>query len=351
MRTKLAVLAISSLITLAVAYVVYRRVSAPVETAYVDPTDSYQIEFYNREGERLTARNGDLAVVFDPFTCYANYPRQQTAHFKIDEHGLRGGIADDSKPKLFVLGGSLAFGFGLESDDQSLTACLARAVSDWTFVNAAVIGYLSGQELVEMITRLDRLHPGAYVVLDGWNDFSDALLKPPHLGANGEFVGLGRSLARYNRMTDDSGLARKPFAGGKADVEPDDSLTRVREIYLENLERMATWARARKVWLLVMLQPVVDDREHPTAVEAKIALGPDLSAKYRAFVERALEFCGEHEIQCCDVARRAEFQASSDTLFIDGVHMTAAGHATLAAIIEHELAGVKPPAPNPPKGR
>ena len=350
-RTKLTVLAISTLVTAAAVYLAVRHRSAPVETAYSDPTDSYGIELYNREGGRLSARNGEVAIVLDPFTCYANYPGQATAHFKIDEHGLRGGIAEDSKPKLFVLGGSLAFGFGLDSDDQSLTACLGRDVPSWTFVNAAVIGYLSGQELVQMITRLDRLHASAYVVLDGWNDFSDALLRTPHLGVNGEFVGLGRSLARYNQLTDDSGLARKPFAGGKADAEPADSLTRVREVYLDNIERMATWARARNVWLMVMLQPLADDREHPTAAETQAAVGPDLAAKYRAFVERAVEFCGAHDIACCAVARRPEFQQSSDTLFLDGVHMTAAGHAVLAAILERELAAANLSEPKPVKPR
>ena len=345
LRTKLAILAVSTLICAVLGYLAYRHFSKPklVESVYVDPTNTYQIVFYNREGNRLSTQKGGLAAVLDPFTFYANYPRQNTPHFKIDENGLRGGIADDSKPKVFLVGGSAAFGYGLESDDQTITAWLNREVPTHTFVNAAVVGYVSGQECVQMITRLDRFEPVGYLLLDGWNDMNDSIVKRPHLGVNNEFEAFGRRLAEYNIVSDKVGNARESFAGGRAEAVEDNDVAGVLAVYLANLERMSAWAGMRGASFCVMFQPLVADRERPTDVEQKIAYNRQLHSKYRGFIADAIEFCAEHGIRCCDVARRTEFQSSTETLFMDAVHPTAAGQAVLAAIAKTEFLGAKPP--------
>jgi hypothetical protein len=293
----------------------------------------------------LSTQKGGLAAVLDPFTFYANYPRQITPHFKIDEHGLRGGIADDSKPKVFLVGGSAAFGYGLESDDQTITGCLNREVPSYTFVNAGVVGYVSGQECVLMITRLDRFKPVAYLLLDGWNDINDSLGKRPHLGVNNEFEAFGRRLAEYNIVSDKVGNAREVFAGGRADEVTDDDIAGVLAVYLANLEKMNAWAGLRGASFCVMFQPLVADREHPTDVEKSLGRNVQLHAKYRGFIADAIEFCTGHGIRYCDVARRAEFQDSTETLFIDAVHPSAAGQAVLAAIAKTEIVGAKAQVP------
>lgn len=340
-------LAVSSVLATAITYLLYQRLSRPVETAYVDAANGYGLEFFARNGQRITARRGEVALVLDPFTFFANYPRQHTRHFTIDEQGLRGGIRDLDKPRVFVLGGSAAFGYGLDNDDETMTARLNGDVPSRTFVDAAVIGYLSGQEAVQMIMRVDRLRPAAYVVLDGWNDFADSLQKPPFLGVNAEFEWLADALVEHNVTTDDTGTARRRFKGGAADDEPENARARVREVYLENLERMSTWARARNAWFEVLLQPLVNDREHATPDEAKWRVQAELSAGYRAFVESAVQFCELHDIRCCDVARQPEFQSDGRPLFFDAIHPNAAGHEVLARIVEREMQGVvlAPPPP------
>jgi hypothetical protein len=345
MRTKLATLAVSSLVCAVLGYLAFRHFSTPklVESVYVDPTNTYQIVFYNREGSRLSTQKGGLAAVLDPFTFYANYPRQNTPHFKIDENGLRGGIADDSKPKVFLVGGSAAFGYGLDSDEQTMTGCLNREVPSHTFVNAGVVGYVSGQECVQMITRLDRFEPSGYLLLDGWNDIADSIIKRPHLGVNGEFESVGRRLAEYTIISDKVGNARESFAGGRAEPVKDDDVEGVLAVYLANLEKMNAWAGLRGAAFFVMFQPLVTDREHPTDVEAKLGRNVTLCARYRGFIADAIEFCKQNDIRYCDVGRRPEFQESTQTLFLDAVHPSAAGQAVLASIVKNEFVGDKPP--------
>ena len=137
----------------------------------------YSLVFVDHLGRRLSEKDGSLDFALDPYSLYRNAPFQETKLFRIDGHGFRGGFDEaDPRPRVLCVGGSAAFGFGLASDVDVFTARLAALEPRWQVVNAAVVGYLSGQELAEVVHRGDVVAPAAVVALDGWNDLYVPLL-------------------------------------------------------------------------------------------------------------------------------------------------------------------------------
>lgn len=332
---ELSLALVSLLISGGLVYLFYLHVLKEEEAKYAED-EAYTMCLVNRNAKRISSHDGGLAIVLDPFTIFANYPGQQTDHFTIDEHGFRGGIADRDKPKVAILGGSAAFGYGLDGDHEVMTSVLNRKMPSYTFLNAAVIGFVSGQESAQMIHHLDRLRPEVYVLVDGWNEVAEQFEQRNDLGVNRNFLFLGYQLHHYNVLTDESGLAEERYPVESL-LPQSTTLEQISATYLGNLEKMNTWAKARGARLLVLLQPELSRREHPTEEEQEIGGHPVFSPTYRTFVDRALRDCREHGIECFDASAQPEFQESPETLFLDVVHPSPAGHEVLAEIISRLL--------------
>ena len=336
----LGLLIASVLIFGGAGYVFYTKVLRP-ETPQYFQSDAYMISFLTRDAKRLSSREGKLALVLDPFTFYANYPQQRTNSFYIDVNGFRGGIGDAGKPTVMVFGGSATFGYGLERDEHLLTAFLNKEMQSHTFINAAVVGFVSGQESAQMIHHLDRFRPSAYVLIDGWNEVAEQFDRANYLGVNHQFLAFADRLHQYALLMDKTGIAETSYPVEPLDSGEKNDLDRIVATYLENLERMNTWARARGARFLVLLQPEVTRRGNPSDEEQAIVghkrYSARHSAEYRKFTERALELCRDREIECYDLNLEPEFQESSETLFLDVVHLSAAGHEVVGKITHRIL--------------
>ena len=171
-----------------------------------------EFSFSDQEGRPISGRSGQLKLVLDPATIYANWPSQRTAHFTIDERGFRATPRRERHPQVFVLGGPAAFGWKLPSDQATLAWLLGERMADYQVVNAAVCRFLSGQELALMTQRLDSPRAKAYVAFTGWNDQSDPFTRTSRrsvhlLGFNNTF------LLVQDRLYE---LYRRDHAGGRA---------------------------------------------------------------------------------------------------------------------------------------
>jgi len=155
---------------------------------YIGQGSGYSLSFLDDRGKRISTETGPLGLMFDPLTFYRTYPNHYSDKFTIDENGFRGGILDVYKPKVIILGGSAAFGYGLPSDDMTFSARLNHLVDKYTFVNAATVGYASGQELSLMIHYLDRFRPDIYIVFNGWNDLIPMETDRICVGVNGQHL-------------------------------------------------------------------------------------------------------------------------------------------------------------------
>jgi len=336
--SKVALAAGSFLVFAAVAYALVQMFFSGETDYYRDPTGAYELSFLDHRGRRLSETEGALGLMMDPFTFYRNYPGQRTDFFTIDENGFRGGIRDAQKPKVVILGGSAAFGRGLRSDDETFAARLNRRVPAYSFINAGVAGFASGQELAYMIHYLDRLRPAVYIAFDGWNDLVDFGRPRKHFGANGDiYFAFAERLHQHHLMMRDPGSKPWPLPAAEVEKDAAEHLNDVVRIYESNLEKMHAWARSRGARFVVVFQPQVRSRKTPTEAEEKIPLPAATADAYRDFVERAEAYCRSHGIPCCDVNEEPAYQQSRKTLFLDAVHMSADGHEVVAGILQRVL--------------
>jgi lysophospholipase L1-like esterase len=291
------------------------------------PGGPYSANLVDRLGAPLSARQGQLKLAFDPWTTYRILPRQTLPYLTIDADGFR--VADPQpagdRQTIVVLGGSAAFGQGLASDAETFAARLAQMRSTLHFVNAATVGFASGQELAQMVHYADRLRPSLYVVFDGWND-----LRAQSDGAAA--YGLGYNWEMAQQIEEQLRKAVHAAAAGHEAFRP--SPDQVAAAYIENLDRMQAFARARGTEILFVFQPHLSaalDTQGRFADWRKkwYATAPRFDLEYDAVVAQAVRACTEHGWTHLDMSRALP----SADFFIDPVHPNAAGHARIAEIL------------------
>ncbi len=328
-----------------------REASVP----YRDESGDYDLSFLDHGGRRISETYGPLGVAFDPLTVYRNLPGQRTDVFTIGPNGLRGepmvgrGFFDVPGPRALVRGGSAAVADGLRSDAEAFPALLGERGLGHAFGNAGVVGYVSGQELALWVHYLDALNPRLVILFDGWNDLLE--VQDPLLGVNSAYFTLSRRLANYHRSivgedppfrpVRDSGATGSdpPRSDGgdlvQASLPP--SAGSPVDLYVANVNKMHTWARARGARFVAVLQPSIFSKDRRIGEEPSIAMPEEVGKQYLEFcrdARLALEVAG---VECHDANEQPEFRDSSEELFLDPVHLTPAGHRAAASMIERFL--------------
>lgn len=93
----------------------------------------------------------------------------------INEQGFRHPVLvtrEKSKPRVFVLGGSFAFGAGGSRESDYYLAHIRRAFPDVEFVNAAGSSFVARQQLVHLALDVMPLQPDGLLIIDGFNDLA-----------------------------------------------------------------------------------------------------------------------------------------------------------------------------------
>ena len=290
-----------------------------------------------RDGIPLGTRFGPLKLVLHPFLSYANLPNQKTSHFSINNLGFRGrDIRKDAKTKkrIIVVGGSTAFGTGLQSDDETFAQRLEYLL-DAEVINAAVVGHASGQELVSLVMELVDLQPDLVIALNGWNDYERPLTSK-FRGSNG-FADIEEQLKTLQSVTDDSLLTRLSnlhwvlfpnitkqlnslglrFFGAEQTSETDLGLASA--VYAANVIKMHRISEAFHSTFLCVLQPDRDNQQ-----------------RYRTFRETAKMHLQQAGIVALDLSELDE-PAIQPGWYMDEMHLDAAGNQAIAQIIANEI--------------
>jgi hypothetical protein len=307
-----------------------------------------EFSFYDEKGRPISGRRGALGLVLDPATIYANWPSQRNEHFTIDERGFRA-TPRRELPQVFILGGSAAFGAGLPSDQVTFAWLLGESMTKYDVVNAAVIGFLPGQELALMTQRLDNPRAKAYVVFNGWNDLMDPFTQAPAdrrpvplLGFNNTFLLVQERLHELYRCDHAAPAKEDRLALQTASAMPDEQfVAAITRTCLRNLDRMHAFARARDAVFLAVFQPEIG---HPRSEQEGRILSQapwyselHLTTRCAAMRTAAMKFCRARDIPCLDVQASPDFLAEPGTLFLDVVHLNARGHNLVAKLIEGRL--------------
>jgi len=343
--------ALSFLLCLFVAEGVLTWVEGGPATPESDAAPVYSWGLYTSRGERI-GRQGLQKLALHPFALYFNLPGQETRWFTTDARGFRRGGGGEGDARIALVGGSTAFGTGLESDGDTFAAHLARRLGA-EVVNAAVIGHLSGQELAYLVHELVDLEPRLVVALDGWNDLWDQTQGPRrtvHTAAvNQTFFDIEDRLRRLHRLETGSlpqrtfgalalvlpNLARLVAGVGAAEAapgtddpgDPDGSIDPTPEvlgrIYAENARKMHRVAAAFGASYLCVLQP---DRRELTA--GRNAFEP---TSYRRFRATARDLLERAEVPHLDLNERSGLLRPR--MFLDRIHLDASGNDAMARAV------------------
>jgi hypothetical protein len=299
----------------------------------------YWSSFHTHDGIALGSRSGPLKLALHPFVSYSNLPNQKTPHFSINNLGFRGGdIRKDEKTtkRIMVVGGSTAFGTGLQHDDETFAHHLEHLLNA-EVINAAVVGHASGQELVYLLMELVDLQPDLVITLDGWNDYDLHPLTSKFLGSNG-FGQIEEQLKTLQSVTDGSFLTRvsnlywilfpnltkqleslggRFFRREAQQSEPDLGVASA--VYATNMTKMQRLSEAFHYKFLCVLQP---DR--------------DREQQYRDFREMAKMHLQQAGIVALDLNELDE-QGIKAEWYMDPVHLDGAGNQAIAQIIAHKI--------------
>ncbi len=313
----------------------------------------YWWHFVTHDGRDLGYEHkGPLKLALHPFAIYSNLPNQHSDHFSTDDHGFRGSGRDrplDTHARVVLVGGSTAFGTGLESDRETVASQLAQSLNA-EVINAAVIGHGSGQELTYLLTELVDLHPDVVIALDGWNDYYKRLevSDPRLLGMNG-FDQIEDQLVASAQLSDSSLLTRLYslprtlfprltsrvrysriglWAGWvtREELQP-QSLDLAATRYADNLIKMHKLGRAFDFQFLAVMQPDVNR-------------GTD----YQRFRARTESLLVREGVRVLNLGNCTEFLPS---MFLDTMHLDGTGHGLMADLIaqtiqsEHLLASAR----------
>jgi hypothetical protein len=176
--------------------------------------DAYRLAFTSNDNGLIgSANSGSLRVMHDPLRGYVLEPDQQNQFWQVNSQGFRAAETipvekDANEVRVFVLGGSAAFGYlsgsnqavfsnrletllnervaaQKENPDQfqpeqlpfffeQVQAALALAPrlrpANYRVVNAAVPGHVSGNTLTLLLTQLAEFDPDVIILLNGYAD-------------------------------------------------------------------------------------------------------------------------------------------------------------------------------------
>jgi hypothetical protein len=304
-------------------------------------------------------------------SLYRNLPSQQTEWFRINSNGFRGPelkAASSSRRRVILLGGSTAFGTGLDDDAQTIAAHLESLLDNAEVVNAGVIGFQSGQELAYYVKDLIDLRPDTVIALNGWNDFSQILhtsgkggqVLPPRLMGFNWFTNMERALVDYSTIRYGSllrrlalsvpllfprlwgtasqltsAVARRTFrpedqslegfqrwiAGFEHDGPQADYFNAVVDSYANHTTALRDIAASRSTRFLCVMQS-------PRTTDPAAGL-------YRSFTNAVMDrlaTSGVDAINLCDDPDRP-----GDALFLDSIHLDQSGCREVASLIASRL--------------
>jgi hypothetical protein len=318
------------------------RVSGRVRQMRRDarPVPYYTWSTYATDGRAVSPLTGPLKLVLDPVLLYRNQPDQAAPWFTINSRGYRGPelrAAEAGVPRVVLVGSSAAFGTGLPSDGDSLAGVLEAVLGRTEVVNAAVIGYVSGQERVLLETELLDLAPQTVLAFDGWNDLRSGRIVRDGVIAPDPFLGIQNKCWTANQVQTSVLFAARMVLARlfpelhkrvrrtlvmHAHAGPRRSrgerITARATAYARNVLAMSAACRARGVRFVAVLQP---DRDQ----------APD----YRRFRELALEALRGGGLNPIESSAIAGLQR---THFLDEMHLTAEGTRLIAGAIASRLA-------------
>jgi len=321
-------------------------------------------------------------VRYQPFTVWSYRPFAGQ-HITIDAQGYRStptsAPAEAAKVQLFLFGGSTMLGQG-SADRDTIPSHLCRLLNDadsaggpYRCINLGVGGYMSTQEVVQLLRLLERdQRPGIVVFYDGANDVLAALqgtpgdhhgtrdiaaiyesyqqrrLRHPVLAAiDGALAGLGSTLPATNLVWL-AGRVSRVAARPVATLAPtDDDVRKAVDVYFTNVQVVCGMAAAMGFRAVLAWQPTIFAKAALSEPERRIMAHNGAGVEgFRAPWTLASRLWDEarertkraRDPAVCRVVDLAEaVRARTDTVFFDWHHVVPLGNRLVAMALYQTL--------------
>jgi hypothetical protein len=351
----MCLLLVSSIGTLAVSYSVYSyMIKKSSQSTYRSESGPYDYSFFNQKGRKLSDLDGMLKLVIDPFTIYKNYPNQKSPTYSINQYGFRECYMSNKPYTAIVLGGSAAFGYVLDSDNKTFASIISFSSERYNVLNSSVIGFLSGQELAQMIHYLDDFNPALYIVFDGWNDVAIPYdvtkswpVINPLIGYSNTFLMIEDRLAEYFQITRKEKNPPEVRAAPLGEFFDEKKFSdEILKRYTANISKMHDFAHSRGAEFLLVFQPELGNKKLLSENEKEVLeswnsrfgyLDRKIPSRYKVFISGARKVFQEKNIPFIDINDEPEFSENPQTLFFDVVHPNELGHRIIANILNQAL--------------
>jgi len=121
-----------------------------------------------------------LKIIPHPFTGWRSHPSQKLKTISINKNGLRNIEIEDLNKNLkncFVLGGSVAWGFGASANDKILSYQIEEILKreyklEYNVINLAEQSYSSIEEINSFTFSFHELNPSMIIIFSGINDIN-----------------------------------------------------------------------------------------------------------------------------------------------------------------------------------
>lgn len=279
-------------------------------------------------------------------------PREgQSANATINRHHFRDARPDygpkaANEVRIFLTGGSVAYGTGAASQEETVAGFLEKALNRdgavgeprYLVISTGVPGYVSTHERLLVELKVVNLEPDLILMLSGGNDV--------HWAAGGFDV---RSLRTYSDAHVDTVVAKAYGIAGLDWPDPPESLEATpspRDVALRlraNVDAVVRAARDAGARVAFALQPNVrTTRKDLSDRERRIRDGmPGAELWEPCYSEmRALLSSGAGELEFVDVSAAFEGAPRTEEWFIDAYHFGPQGNRALAERLVPVIRGV-----------
>lgn len=304
------------------------------------------------------------------------HDRTAAIRFEIGPHGMRGRAPAMPKPdgvrRVAVLGGSSVFDHLTSVSWPERIAAAARGFDPSVeSFNAGVPGYTTRDTLCFLRDRVLRYEPDIAILYQGWNDvkyfppladgerFEDVFPPRPHLGDRYRFLTEPPPLANlaalqlmWQELERRPGVRENAESTSQTDFAADERVSRDwantagASVYRSNVEAFVGRARAAGAEPVLMVQVTLAVPELPIDLRREriayrfVGVGHgDLLAINRVMADIL------HDVGEAQRVRVLDFRAQLDgrvELFVDHVHLRAAGSQRLAELTAEALFGAPP---------
>jgi lysophospholipase L1-like esterase len=318
-----------------------------------DEAGTYKTVLKTSRGLPIGRQTGEVTFVRDPFVIYGFAPNQKSRFGTINSNGFRGANWSIEKgpgtKRILILGSSTAFGHGVKDDEvfavvmeKQLKALYPKQKIE--VLNSGIPGYLSIQDYMSLATKVLPYKPDMIVIFNGWNDFKyGSIIEPGEQVQSWCFQELERAFEKKPKSWSPLEYSsfylsfQKKWKQARESLKKDVFKPNPRALsdFSHHLDLTVKLARSYGIKVLIAPQPEFAMRNGPrpeSEMDPKIsphAYSPTYikfaKAEYLRYREQAESLSKRLKVPYLDTAKFLQGHPE-DQLFVDLVHLSAAGH-------------------------